>query len=114
MQNAFYDFVSTECLEHNCLLLNTCKLIWSIFVRKEIPQQIKDMKLNRETLFNYLHLTEKLKFYLPNIANKDIIEWKTFNFIMQELYKRIKKRWTKGCGGCGGCGGYGGVDGDWQ
>jgi hypothetical protein len=93
LQNGFYDYVTNDgkCLEPSCLLYNTTRLIWSIYVRKEVPQKIRDMNLNRETLCNYHHLIEKIKFYLPNMSNNEISEWHTFHFIMNELYKKVKR-----------------------
>lgn len=92
LQNAFYEHITNEkCLEPSCLLYNAAALIWSIYVRKEIPKEIKEMNLNREVSCNYQHLIEKIKFYLPNINNQDIVEWTTFEFVMKELYKKVKR-----------------------
>lgn len=93
LQNAFYEYTTSDgrCLEPSCLLYNTAALVWSVYVRKEIPQKIREMNLNRETTCNYQHLIEKIKFYLPRINNHEIVEWNIFDFVMKELYKKVKR-----------------------
>lgn len=79
------------CLDSNCLLYNTANLIWKIYVRKEIPQKIREMNLNREIVCDYHHILEKVRFYLPNVSGEELTSWNTFYFLMKELYKKLKR-----------------------
>jgi hypothetical protein len=86
LQNAFYDFVTSKCLNGSCILYRFCNLLWDIYIRHDIPEELT--YLNREIKFDYRNLVEKIKSF--SIACGQELSNESFNIIMKHIYKKQK------------------------
>ncbi len=94
LQDAFYNFVTIPdengtkpCFESTCILRNTCRLIWSVYVKKDIPDIL--LKLNREIRFDYQHFIEKMRPYFENMDVNQYTGWDVFSRLMPILYQKL-------------------------
>jgi len=86
LQDAFYQFVTSSCLNGNCILYRFCHLLWDIYVKHNIPLELT--YLNREIRFDYRHFMEKIKSF--DIVVGQELSNETFNIIMKNVYKKQK------------------------